>query len=190
MQEIVIEGDPMTDKKGISEDPSVVYSMNRPDPDAFFELFETTGWNASYRLKPDELARAADASWAVVSAHEGGRLVGFGRVICDGVVHALILDMIVAPDRRGRGIGSEILRRLMERCRTEGIRDVQLFCAKGKSGFYGKNGFARRPEDAPGMEVKWRPELPVSSKPDPSRKLKTEVPGIRIKPRRPWNKKA
>jgi GNAT superfamily N-acetyltransferase len=137
---------------------TVVYSSDPPDPASFFALFETTGWNATYLLSAEDLARAVQASWAVVTAHEAGRLVGFGRAICDGVVHALILDMIVAPDRQGTGIGSEILRRLMARCRSAGIRDVQLFCAKGKSDFYGKNGFSRRPEDAPGMESKWKPE--------------------------------
>jgi GNAT superfamily N-acetyltransferase len=147
----------MTERVAPPGGEAVAYSSTRPDRDAFFGLFETTGWNASYELDADELIRAVDASWAVVSAHEGGRLVGFGRAICDGVVHALILDMIVAPDRRGLGIGTEILRRLTERCRAAGIRDIQLFCAKGKSGFYEKNGFTPRPGDAPGMEIKRRP---------------------------------
>jgi GNAT superfamily N-acetyltransferase len=151
-------GKSVTESAGNQEITTVVYSSDPPDPASFFAFFETTGWNADYRLSVEDLARAVQASWALVSAYEAGRLVGFGRAICDGVVHALILDMIVVPDRQGMGIGSEILRRLMERCRSAGIRDVQLFCAKGKSDFYGKNGFSRRPEDAPGMESKWKPE--------------------------------
>lgn len=137
---------------------AIVYTTDQPDPALFFALFETTGWNSTYKLSADDLARAVEASWALVCAYEDGRLVGFGRIICDGAVHALILDMIVAPDRQGRGIGSEILRRLVERCRSAGIRDIQLFSAKGKSGFYGMHGFRPRPEDAPAMEIQWRPE--------------------------------
>ncbi len=148
----------MTESTGKMEIITVVYSSDPPDPASFFALFETTGWNADYGLSAGDLALAVEASWAVVSAHEAGRLVGFGRAICDGVVHALILDMIVAPDRQGRGIGSEILRRLVERCRSAGIRDIQLFSAKGKSGFYGKHGFRPRPEDAPALEIRWKPE--------------------------------
>jgi GNAT superfamily N-acetyltransferase len=148
----------VTVSTGNQENDMVVFSSDPPDPASFFALFETTGWNATYRLSAEDLTRAVHASWAVVSAHEAGRLVGFGRVICDGVVHALILDMIVAPDRQGRGIGSEILRRLAERCRSAGIRDIQLFSAKGKSGFYAKHGFRLRPEDAPAMEIRWRLE--------------------------------
>jgi GNAT superfamily N-acetyltransferase len=84
-------------------------------------------------------------------------LRGSGRVIADGVLHALIVDMIVLPSHQNRGIGRAILSRLVERCRAAGIRDIQLFCARGKSGFYERCGFIARPADAPGMEYK-RPE--------------------------------
>lgn len=148
----------MTDTPENQTSPAIVYTSDPPDPAPFFALFETTGWNATYRLSADDLARAIKASWTLVCAYDAGRLVGFGRVLCDGAVHAFVLDMIVAPDRQGRGIGSEILHRLVERCLSAGIRDIQLFSAKGKSGFYAKHGFGPRPEDAPAMEIKWRPE--------------------------------
>jgi len=32
------------------------------------------------------------------------------------------------------------------------IRDIQLFSAKGYSGFYKNRGFKERPDNAPGME--------------------------------------
>ena len=35
-------------------------------------------------------------------------------------------------------------------------RDIQLFCAKGKAGFYERFGFLPRPQDAPGMEIKMK----------------------------------
>ena len=83
-----------------------------------------------------------------------GRSAGFGRIVSDGVVHALIADLIVLPAYQRRGIGSEILRRLLDQCRTHEIHTVQLFCASGKAGFYEKHGFVRRADDAPGMV--WR----------------------------------
>lgn len=90
----------------------------------------------------------------MVSAYHGEQLVGFGRMICDGVVHALILDMIVEPEFQGKGIGREILSRLVEKCRQHRIRDIQLFSVIGKSGFYRKQGFSERKQGAPGMEIK------------------------------------
>ena len=71
----------------------------------------------------------------------------------DLVLHAMIFDMIVLPDYQGRGIGTKILSRLVNKCLKQGIRDIQLFCAKGKRVFYEKNGFEIRTTDAPGMQL-------------------------------------
>lgn len=128
-----------------------------PDKNLFFDLFLTTGWNEKYRLDAEELLTAIKKSWYSISAYHDGRLVGFGRIICDGVVHALILDMIVHPAYQRNGIGKKILDRLLEKCRSQNIRDIQLFCAENKTPFYTKNGFVPRPRSAPGMELKKNP---------------------------------
>ena len=125
-----------------------------PDKDEYFSLFITTGWNSEYKLGPDDLERANRNSWLVISAYDENKLVGFGRVLTDFVMHAMIFDMIVLPDYQGQGIGALILARLVDRCLAHGIRDIQLFCARGKRGFYEKNGFEARPDDAPGMQFK------------------------------------
>lgn len=78
--------------------------------------------------------------------------MGFGRIISDGIVHALILDVIVLPEMQGEGMGKEIMNKLILKCKKHNIRDIQLFCAKDKAGFYEKLGFERRDENAPGMQ--------------------------------------
>ncbi|MFC1484594.1 GNAT family N-acetyltransferase [Candidatus Neomarinimicrobiota bacterium] len=132
---------------------SITMSNDLPDRDAFFALFETTGWNEEYGLDADQLNTALQHSWTSVSAYDGDRLAGFGRVVSDGILHALIVDLIVWPEYQGQGIGSNLLRELLVRCREAGLRDIQLFCARGQAGFYEKHGFRTRPEDAPGMQL-------------------------------------
>jgi GNAT superfamily N-acetyltransferase len=127
------------------------YQEDRPAAEAFHELFATTGWNNSYRANVADLERALAASWCVVAAYDGDQLVGIGRVVSDGVLYAMVYDMIVRPSHQRQGIGAEILRRLVARCRTAGIRNVQLFSAAGISAFYEKRGFIARPADRPGM---------------------------------------
>jgi len=132
---------------------AIEYREGVPPADAYFVLFGTTGWNESYHATAEELERANRQSWLAVSAWDGDRLCGFGRVVSDGVLHAMIYDMIVDPAYQRRGVGSVILRMLLARCREEGIRDVQLFCAKGKKEFYLRHGFFERAADAPGMQL-------------------------------------
>ena len=123
-----------------------------PPSDQFWILFQTTGWNAKYQLSPDELTQALRASWFLISAYEGKKMVGFGRLVSDGVLHAMIYELIVLPAYQGRGIGGEILEILVDKCQEAGVRDIQLFCAAGKREFYEKRGFVARPNDAPGMQ--------------------------------------
>lgn len=134
------------------------YSQHPPDPAAFKALYDTTGWGPAGR--PAALyAEALAGSWRVCSAYEGDALVGFGRVISDGRLHAFITEMIVHPGRQQRGIGAAILIELIQACQAAGITDIQLFCAEGKEAFYRKAGFAPRLPTRPGMQY-LNPETP------------------------------
>ncbi len=51
----------------------------------------------------------------VLAIHEGDdRVVGFTTAITDGVLAAFIPLLEVVPDYQGRGIGSELIRRLID----------------------------------------------------------------------------
>jgi len=106
-------------------------------------LFITAGW--AWRAEdPVKLAALLEGSRFVTSAHDGARLVGFARAISDGVTNAYVSTVAVLPEYRGRGIGAELVKRLIEGRDT--IRFV-LHAAPGVQGFYRKLGF----EDAPDM---------------------------------------
>jgi GNAT superfamily N-acetyltransferase len=117
----------------------------------FWLLFQTTGWNAEYKVSQEDLAVVVRNSQHVLAAYVDDRMVGFGRIVTDGILHAMIYDLITDPEYQGTGVGTEVLKRLVEWCRNTGIRDIQLFCARGKRGFYEKRGFVARGEDRPGM---------------------------------------
>ncbi len=125
--------------------------MSAPRADEFRALYLATGWGAPTE---DHCARALAGSWAVCSARDPeGVLVGVGRLVSDGALHAYVNEMIVREDLRGSGVGTEILARLVETARCAGITQVQLFAARGRAPFYTRHGFVSRPPDAPGMEL-------------------------------------
>ncbi|MGI2328615.1 GNAT family N-acetyltransferase [Planococcus sp. YIM B11945] len=128
------------------------YENQLPNKYAFHDLFETTGWNVKYAFTPDDLFKAISHSYFMVCAYEGENLVGYGRVISDGVYQTFIGDMIIHPDFQQKGIGSRILTELIEKCQKDGMKWIQLTSAKGKMGFYQKFGFEARPDDAAGMQ--------------------------------------
>lgn len=137
----------------MSEMKRIVYKYEKPKPSQYLSLFETTGWNDSYKISAAEISMALENSWCVVAAYADSDLVGIGRVVSDGVVYAMLYDMIVAPKYQNKGIGTTLLRMLIEQCQAAGLREIQLFSAKGKAPFYRHSGFIERPDDAPGMRL-------------------------------------
>ncbi|MCP4418001.1 MAG: GNAT family N-acetyltransferase [Chloroflexi bacterium] len=133
----------------------VEYKTTKPNINKYWTLFDSTGWNAGYKFTIEELNVAIENSWHSISAYMGESLIGYGRIISDGIHHALIVDLIISPEYQGKGIGSALLRRLLKKCTENKIRDIQLFAAKDKYKFYEKFGFEKRIEDAPGMEFKY-----------------------------------
>jgi GNAT superfamily N-acetyltransferase len=72
---------------------------------------------------------------------EGGRLVGAGRALADGIDCSYLCDIALLPSHQGRGLGREIVERLVELSR--GHRKIILYAVPGKEGFYRQAGFAR-----------------------------------------------
>lgn len=123
-----------------------------PASEAFYNLYESTGWNKRFQFTEKELSQAISNSWFVLTAYDNEKLIGFGRIISDGVYQTLIGDLIIHPDYQGRGLGSTLLTKLEAHCKNNGIRWIQLTSAEGKRGFYKKHGYSERPADGPGME--------------------------------------
>ena len=111
-------------------------------------LFISAGWG--WRAEdPVKLAATVEGSRYVVAAKDGDRLVGFARAISDGVTNAYVTTVAVLPAYQGRGIGAELVKRLLEGKET--IRFV-LHANPDVQDFYRKLGF----EDAPDMFVRDR----------------------------------
>ena len=73
-----------------------------------------------------------------VVAVDGFRIVGFARALCDEVSNGYISMVAVAVDKRGQGIGRELVRQLTKD--DAGITWV-LRAGRGSSGFWERVGF-------------------------------------------------
>lgn len=73
-----------------------------------------------------------------VVAVDGSRIVGFARALCDEVSNGYISMVAVAADKRGQGIGRELVRQLIRD--DAGITWV-LRAGRGSDGFWERVGF-------------------------------------------------
>lgn len=90
---------------------------------------------------PEALATVYRNSMFACFAYAGGALAGAGRVLADGLDCAYIADVAVHPDHQGHGLGSEIIRRLVQL--SSGHKKIILYANPGTEPFYGKLGFMR-----------------------------------------------
>jgi GNAT superfamily N-acetyltransferase len=67
-------------------------------------------------MLPEKLQEAYRNSSYVVSAWDGERLVGAGRILSDGCFNAYFPDIAVHPGYRGRGIAGKIVSKLLAEC--------------------------------------------------------------------------
>lgn len=84
------------------------------------------------------LQQLRGARW-VVSAWEGAELVGLARAISDGVTAAYVHSVMVDERWRRRGIGRELMRRLMDG-RGQQL-SWRLHAREGAADFYRALGF-------------------------------------------------
>ena len=124
------------------------------DYDTYMSLRKEVGWKMLSKKQAD--AALKNCLFNVV-AYEDGEPVGMGRVIGDGAVVCYIQDLVILPKAQGHGIGSAVLKRLIDYVEeiTEDGTEMMLclMCAKGREGFYTKHDFIPRPTQGlgPGM---------------------------------------
>ena len=106
------------------------------DRDQVRDLFLALGWDSGNH--PDELARGL-ANGLVHTAWRGDDLAGLIAAISDHHMVAYVTYMAVHPDCQGRGIGRELMARMLADCAH--LKRVALICYDEAAGFYEKCGF-------------------------------------------------
>ena len=123
-----------------------------------WQIWLSAGWNDEFGLSLIEFTASWQASPVKLGVFLADQLVGIARANTDGVVYAMIYDVVVSPDHRSQGLGKQLVTGLVDALRAKGIRSIQLMAAQGQARFYQGLGFVRRPEGGPGMTLADRAE--------------------------------
>lgn len=77
-------------------------------------LYKAVGWSSYYGY-PEMLQRACKNSLCIFGAYTGEKLVGIIRAVGDGCSIVFIQDILVLPGYQRRGIGTGLVRAVLER---------------------------------------------------------------------------
>lgn len=81
-----------------------------------------------------------EASYSVIFVFDEDILIGFGRMLSDGVRQSALYDIAIEPNYQGNKIGQEIVSRLLA---TTPECNYILYASPGKEGFYKKLNFKK-----------------------------------------------
>jgi GNAT superfamily N-acetyltransferase len=102
------------------------------------DLREAVGWDRSEGTYEEILCR----HYAYYTVRAGDdRLFGYMSVLSDGISDAFLIDLMVHPDHRNRGIGRKLVRQGIKDMRDAGIRAVQVIFNNDLREFYEHCGF-------------------------------------------------
>ena len=104
-------------------------------------LYASAGWRA-YTRDPDGLARAVQGSTYVVSAWNGGELIGLARGLSDDVSVFFLQDILVRPEWQRQGIGRALLADCLERYSHVRLALLLTDDKEYQTAFYQSFGFA------------------------------------------------
>ena len=105
------------------------------------DLRQAVGWNRMEK----ELSNSRLQSFYHISVYEGEdreqKLVGFVDCVSNGVTDAYIQDLMVHPDFQGKGIGTELMNKMIEHLKEAGIYMISVLYDEELKGFYSRFGF-------------------------------------------------
>ncbi len=107
------------------------------EPAQIEKLRLAVGWDSLH----GKYQTALEQTFAHYSILEQQELIAFARVISDGTIYALIVDVMVRPDFQTRGLGKKMLEFVLEDLKLEGIQSMNVIFDAKLEKFYASLGF-------------------------------------------------
>ena len=125
----------------------ITIKENINNVEEFNYFFDEVGWGAhDYEVSE----QALNNNIYSVSVYDNDKIIGYGRIIGDGIIYLYIHDVMVHPNYQGQGIGKQIMKKLVDKIneikKENPYLRAYLGASLGKEDFYKKYGFITREE--------------------------------------------
>lgn len=122
---------------------TVTDDLARIDLDVVHHWLSTDAYWALGRSREtvESAARGSLSFGALMQADGRAELVGYARVVTDRATFAWLCDVYVAPSARARGVGSALVRAVLEALEPMGLSRVML-ATHDAHALYERHGFA------------------------------------------------
>lgn len=116
----------------------MVYKYNESiSPEALADLRESVGWNRMEK----EYGNPLMTSFFHIAVYDEDQLVGYIDSVSNGVTDAYIQDLIVRPDYQGKGIGTDLMKKMITSLKEKHIYIISVVFEENLKPFYARFGF-------------------------------------------------
>ncbi len=116
----------------------MIYKYNEPvSAKSLSDLREAVGWNRMEKEYENPLM----TSYYHIAVYENEELVGYIDCVSNGVTDAYIQDLMVHQDYQGKGIGTELMNKMIKYLKEKRIYIISVVFEERLKSFYDKFGF-------------------------------------------------
>lgn len=114
------------------------YKYNEPiSAKSLSDLREAVGWNRMEKEYENPLM----TSYYHIAVYEKEELIGYIDSVSNGVTDAYIQDLMVHPDYQGKGVGTELMNKMIKYLKEKRIYIISVVFEESLKPFYDKFGF-------------------------------------------------
>jgi len=110
---------------------------NRLDLEVIHSFLSNSYWGKGRGLEEIKLSIDSSLNFGV---YQKGKQIGFARVVTDYLVFAMLLDVFILPDYRGKGYSKQLMKVILECSKLEKVKTWMLK-TKDAHGLYMQFGF-------------------------------------------------
>ena len=116
----------------------MIYICNKTVPAKdLVDLRESVGWSRMEHEYKNPLL----TSYYHIAVYEKELLIGYIDCVSNGVTDAYIQDLMVHPDYQGRGIGTDLMKKMIDYLKKKHIYMISVVFEEKLKPFYEKFGF-------------------------------------------------
>jgi len=116
----------------------IIYIANKPtSAKAIGDLRQSVGWNKMEDCYKNPLM----TSYFHIACYDGEKLIGYIDSVSNGVTDTYIQDLMVCPDYQGKGVGTELMNRIITYLKESKIYMISVVFEEKLLPFYKRFGF-------------------------------------------------
>lgn len=117
----------------------IIFTQKSPSKTDLVTLYKQAAFTKERKVQNVE--KMLKSPGVQLTAWDGDKLVAYVRALTDGVYRAFVCDLVVAKGYRGKGLGTEMMNRIMKELKD--VKKIYLHCRPSLEEFYKKFDFSR-----------------------------------------------